>query len=126
MNSNPFKPSLFHCEELGGITLIRFHQEMLTEEINIDQLKHELTAVLEQTGNEQMIVSLKNVVHITSSVLGNLIHLHRHLQRLEGNMALCELTDNVIEIMKTSRLDTYFSIYPGIEDVQVSWSETGS
>ena len=123
MNSNPFKPNLFRCEELGEITLIRFHQEMLTDEINIDQLKHELTAVLEQTGSEQMIVSLKNVVHITSSVLGNLIHLHRHLQRLEGKMALCELTENVMEIMKTSRLDTYFSIYPGIEDVRAAWRE---
>jgi len=124
MNSNQFEPSLFRCERLGEIVLIRFHQEMLTDEINVDQLGHELTAVVEQPGWQQCIVSLKNVAHITSSVLGKLIHLHRHLKRKEGKLALCELSENVMEIMETSRLDTYFSIFPTVEDVQAVWNES--
>ncbi len=124
MNSNQFEPSLFRCERLGGSILVQFHQEMLTDEINVDQLGHELTAVVEQPGWQRIIISLENVAHITSSVLGKLIHLHRHLQRKEGKMALCELSENVMEIMETSRLDTYFSIFSSVEEVQADWNES--
>ncbi len=125
MNSNQFEPSLFRCERLERYILVQFYQEMLTDEINVDQLGHELTAVVEQPDWQQIIISLKNVAHITSSVLGKLIHLHRHLQRKEGKMALCELSENVMEIMETSRLDTYFSIFSSVEDAQAAWNEAG-
>ncbi len=121
MNSNQFEPSLFRCERLGEAVLIQFRQEMLTDELNIDQLGYELTAVVEQRGWQQVVISLRNVSHITSSVLGKLIHLHRELRRHEGRMALCELSENVMEIMKTSRLDTYFSIFSTREEIQAEW-----
>ncbi len=124
VNSNQFEPTLFQCSRLGEVVLIRFHQEMLTDEINVDQLGHELTAIVDQLGWSQIIISLLNVTHITSSVLGKLIHLHRHLQRKQGRLALCELADNVTEIMETSRLDTYFSIFPTVEDVQTNWNSS--
>lgn len=123
-NSDQFEPSLFQCQRLGEFVLIQFHQDMLTDEINVDQLGHELTAVVEQLGWLQIIISLRNVTHITSSVLGKLIHLHRSLKRKQGQLALCELSKNVIEIMETSRLHTYFSIFPTIEDVQDNWNDT--
>ncbi len=124
VNSNQFEPTLFQCSRLGEGVLIRFHQEMLTDEINVDQLGHELTAVVDQLGWSQIIISLLNVTHITSSVLGKLIHLHRHLQRKQGKLALCELSENVTEIMETSRLDTYFSIFPTVEDIQTNWNSS--
>jgi len=123
MNSDQFEPSLFRCKRLERYVLVQFHQEMLSDEINVDQLGHELTAVVEQPGWQRIIISLQNVAHITSSVLGKLIHLHRQLQRKEGKLALCELSDNVMEIMETSRLDTYFSIFSSVEDVQADWNE---
>ncbi len=124
MNSNQFEPSLFRCKRLEETVLIQFLQEMLTDEINVDQLGHELTAVAEQPGWQQIIISLQNVAHITSSVLGKLIHLHRQLKRTGGKMALCELSENVMDIMETSRLDTYFSIFSSVEEVQANWNES--
>lgn len=111
-----FQPFYFSLEPNGKIAVVRFKHPRLSEEDNIEQLGFELMHIVDQLGYNQIILSMKGVEWVTSSILGKLIHLHRHLQRINGELALCELAPGVVDVMETSRLHTYFCILPGVEE----------
>lgn len=104
-----FDPAYYNLEVDGDIALAQFHREQLTEEDNLEQLGHELFALVDQFHFRKVIVSLAPVRHVTSSVLGKLITLHRKLGRNDGRLILCNLHPDLKHVLNTSRLLTYFS-----------------
>jgi anti-anti-sigma regulatory factor len=49
------------------------------------------------------------VQHISSSVIGKMITLHRKLHRNEGALVICDMSPDVAEILYRSRLMDYFN-----------------
>ena len=103
-----YQSSFFTLEIMGEIAVLRICRPRLSDEDNVEQLGVELMNIVDQLGYEQLVLSLGGVEMITSSILGKLIHLHRHLQRLDGEMVICDLDQGVQEVMQMSRLHTYF------------------
>lgn len=110
MSLSDFQPSYLQIIDVGEIVTIRFNDERLTDEDNIEQLGHELFAVVDQFGKRKVILDLTGLKMITSSVLGKMITLHRRLHRLEGKMVISNAGDYVTEILKTARLHDYFHV----------------
>ena len=95
----------------GEITIVRLTQSHLTDEDNIEVFGNELTNLVEHYNYNKIVVDVVNVVYVTSSVLGKLITLHRRLGRLEdGRMIICNIGPELMEVLETSRLHSYFSI----------------
>jgi anti-sigma B factor antagonist len=107
-------PDYISVREHDGVTVVGFTLSSLTEEANIDQVGHELFALIEQYDCRKLVVSLKGVIFITSSGLGKLITLHRKMHRLKGQVAYCDVEPVVEDILKTSRLFNYFVITPDV------------
>lgn len=115
MSLRGFMPDYISVREQDGVTIVGFTLSSLTEESNIDQVGHELFALVEQFDCRKLVVSLKDVIYITSSGLGKLITLHRKMHRLNGRVAYCDVEPVVEDILKTSRLFNYFMITPTID-----------
>ena len=115
MSLRDFEPDYISVRQQDGVTIVGFTLSGLTEEANIDQVGHELFGLVEQYNCLKMVVSLKGVIYITSSGLGKLITLHRKMHRLQGQVAFCEVEPVVEDILKTSRLFTYFLITPDVD-----------
>ncbi len=113
-DSHDFQPSFFTLERTGEVAVIRIRKSTLSEEDNVEQLGFELMQIVDQLGYNRVVLSLKGVDWVTSSILGKLIHLHRHLRRLDGEMAICDLAPTVQEVMETSRLHTYFLVHSDV------------
>jgi anti-anti-sigma factor len=104
-----FDPAYFDLAVDGDLALVQFHREQITEEDNLEQLAHELFALVDQFHFRKVILSLTPVRHVTSSVLGKLISLHRKLGRNDGQLILCNIHPDLKHVLNTSRLLTYFS-----------------
>ncbi len=111
-----FQPFYFSLEPNGNIAVVRFKHPRLSEEDNVEQLGFELMHIVDQLGYNQIILSMKGVEWITSSIIGKLIHLHRHIQRIKGALILCDLAPGVVDVLETSKLHTYFCIQPGLDE----------
>jgi len=116
-----FESAYFRLETADQAAIVRFSRPTLSEEDNVEQLSLELLRLVDQLGYRRVIISLQNVAWVTSSILGKLIHLHRHLQRNQGDLVLCEVETNVAEILSTSRLNSYFRISPTVELALAGW-----
>ena len=114
MNLGEFHPEYLIVAPSDDVAVVRFTVPRLTEEINLEQLGHELGAMIEQHGCRKMVVSLIGLEYLTSSGLGKLIALHRKMHREKGSVVFCDAPPTVADILHASRLDTYFRCSPDI------------
>lgn len=116
-----FESTFFRLELREGIAVLHVSRSSLSEEDNVELFGLDLSRLVDQMGYRQVVLSLEGVRWISSSILGKLIHLHRHLKRQQGEMALCHVGCHLGEILSTSRLDTYFTITPTAEVAVSQW-----
>jgi anti-sigma B factor antagonist len=110
MKLSDFRPMLFSVSEEDGIAVVRFPTSRITDEMNVEQLGHDLFAIVEQFQHNKIIIDLSGIELVSSSVLGKLITLHRRLHRGEGKVVLTNAGPYLTEILKTSRLHDYFHV----------------
>ncbi len=113
--STEFDPVYLRFEQRGPTTVVRIMVPRLTDEVNLEQLGHELFTLVDQWNCHRLVVSLDVVEYMTSSGVGKLITLHRRVGRVHGQVVFCSLHPVVTEILETSRLNTYFQIAPDLE-----------
>ncbi|MBX3451179.1 MAG: STAS domain-containing protein [Planctomycetaceae bacterium] len=111
-----FQPTYLNLHEDRGVLVANFTRARLSDEENIEQIGQELLQLVEHYNCRRLVVSLRNVVFITSSVLGKLITLHRRMHRKEGRLVLVELDGPVAEVFRMSRLETYFTMASSLDD----------
>ncbi len=116
MNLSEFNPTYLHCNAGEHCIVAEFTCPSLTEDENIEQIGVELFTLLDKYLAENIVVDMRQVEYITSSVIGKLITLHRRLRRVDGRMILCELTTCVEEILRNSRLIDYFETASSLND----------
>lgn len=114
----------FNVESHGDAVVVRFNVPQLTEDLNVEQLGHDLFALVENFDHRQVVLRLSGVDYLTSSVLGKFITLHRKLHRLQGRLVVCELTPGVREVMRMSRLLDYFHTVEDLAAAQEALAAT--
>ena len=108
MTKGEIFPTYLAVERDRDVTIARFTVPRLTEEENIEQLGHELALLTEKSDHRKVALDLSGVELLTSSALGKIITLHRKLHRSDGRLVLCNLSPQVREVMRVSRLIDYF------------------
>ena len=104
-----FHPAYIDVREDDPVTRVSLKLSRLSEDENIELLGRELFALVEQFGTRKVVLCLDNVNYATSAFLGKLITLHRKLHRNQGRLVICAVSDELAEILQTSRLHTYFN-----------------
>jgi anti-sigma B factor antagonist len=110
-----FTPKFLEIEQRGEAVIATVAVSLLTEDINLEQLGHELFAIVEQFGCRKMVVNLRNIRMITSGGLGKMITIHRKMHRHQGTVIFCEVQPAVEEVLNTSHLITYLQVAPDVD-----------
>lgn len=95
----------------------------LSDEENIEAIGHEIATLIEKYDCLQLVMDLEVVVYMTSAMVGKLIRAHRQLHRDGGMFVLCSLSEGVTDVLKTSRLLTYFNIADDVDSAVAQFSE---
>lgn len=123
MSLSEFAPTYMSLDVDGDVTVAKFVVEQLNDEENIELLGHELFALVDQFGRQQVVLDLSQVKYVTSSVIGKVITLHRKMHRNDGTLVLCELRPAVAEILRTSKLIEYFTVVDSLDTALASFKE---
>lgn len=116
MALSDYSPQYLTITIAGDIVKVRFKDERLTDDDNIEQIGHELFSLTDQYHCHKILLDLTGLKMMTSSVLGKMITLHRKLHREDGKLVVCNVGDYVSEILETSRLHDYFNVTPSESD----------
>jgi len=93
----------------GGITIIRPGVERLTA-INSKAFKDEVVALID-AGNSELIIDFASTTFLDSSGLGALAGVLKKIGH-RGDLAICGLGSEVMQMFRICRMDKVFSIYP--------------
>ena len=110
MSAEEFHPTYITVKTDDDVSTVGFMISDLTDEENIELLGHELFTLVDQIGCRKMILNMDKVRYMTSSVLGKLISLHRKLHRSEGRLIICNIGEELDQILSASRLNQYFRL----------------
>ena len=106
----PRGPSLRY-RSAGSFMVVEFvNPAVILEEDAVRALGDELAGLI-RTGRPCLVVNLRGVVYVSSSLLGRLAYLQRQVKDARGVLRLCGLAPLVREALRISHLDRVFEIY---------------
>jgi anti-anti-sigma factor len=96
-------------EQVDGVTAVRFKSSALLG-AEIELVAQELQRLVAEHRPLQIVVNLGGVTQLSSNMLATLVSLSKGVADGGGKLVLCELTPQVYELLKTTRLENRFRI----------------
>lgn len=80
-----------------------------------DALRNEVKNLIDD-GSKRFVVNLKGVPWINSTGLGALMAVYTSIQRSEGALKLCHVSDRIQSLFMITKLLTIFDTYPSEQE----------
>ncbi len=100
----------------GDVRIVEFTDRKIIEELTISQIGDELTSLIASTPKIKLLLSFEQVEHLSSAALGVLIKVHHQTGDAEGKLRLSDITPQIYEVFKITRLNKLFDIYSSREE----------
>lgn len=101
--------------DFDGMKIVEFSDRKILDELCILEIQEELSRVVDQTPGIRLVLSFKNVEHLSSAALGMLITLRKKVEEGGGRLRLSDINPQIFEVFKITRLNKVFDIYPTID-----------
>jgi len=100
---------------VGGAKVIRLQKKNILDELEISNIGRQLSELIDG-GSNRLIIDFSNVEHLSSSALGMLITIREKLRGFKGDMGLCKIRPEILQVFKITSLDQLFRIFPTEEE----------
>ena len=85
-----------------------------------EQLRDFLIHAIE-SGSERIVVDLSDVEFIDSSFLGAIMAAMKRLVPIHGDLKICTQSEQIMTLLKITRLNRIFSVYPSVSNAVSSF-----
>lgn len=99
----------------SGARVVEFADRRILEEPCISEIGEELTKLVQDGPKPRLLLSFKNVEHLSSAALGMLITLSKQVDEHQGKLRLSDITPQIYEVFKITRLNKLFEIHDTAE-----------
>ena len=97
--------------EVGDVTVVRFRDQKIIEDINIQELGRELFQLVEVENREKVLLNFSSVDFLSSAALGKLITLEKKLVKSrDGTLRLSNIRPEIYEVFAITKLNRVFEI----------------
>ncbi len=93
-----------------GATVVEMTHRKILDEINISRIGERLNAIVAESDTPKLVLDFENVSHMSSSALGMLITVHKHVREKDGSLWLCNIQPSIYEVFVITRLNEIFQI----------------
>lgn len=109
---------LRHLEvrQVGAAVVAYFVRPRILDGSAHEELAAELREVVQFHRPKLLVLNLRNVVFLPSTVLSHLVSLKIRLAKEGRHLALTNLRPEIAEILRIAALDRWFEIYPDEND----------
>ena len=112
MSSAQPKRARLEVEDVGKVTIVKFVEERIRDEVQIREIGKQLFELVDGSGDEPgrkiLLLNLGNVKYLSSAALGPLLTLNKKLSKAGGILVLCEIDDQLYEVFGFSNLEKLF------------------
>ncbi|MCO6436068.1 MAG: STAS domain-containing protein [Phycisphaerae bacterium] len=95
----------------GNVHVIEFADRKILEELSIAEIGDELNMIIDDETGIEVLLCFRNVEHLSSAALGMLIKLKNRMDELRGKLMLSDISPQIYEVFKITKLNKLFHIY---------------
>ena len=99
-----------NVSQVGDVTVIRFHDHKIIEDINIQELGQEMFHLVEVDGCGKLLLNFSSVDFLSSAALGKLITLDKKTKAHGGTLKLSNIRPEIYEVFAITKLNRLFDI----------------
>ena len=108
----PQEPAqLLNVRYVGGVTIVSFATPYLQAEDAIEKVGDQLFELAGDQGPTKILLSFDGVRFVSSSMLAQVVKLHKQLVKAKGRVRLCSVTPSMREVLKASQLDKLMEVF---------------
>jgi anti-anti-sigma factor len=96
--------------EVGEVSVVRFRDHKIIEDINIQELGQELFQLVEADRREKLLLDFSSVDFLSSAALGKLITLDKKVKAHGGLLKLSSIRPEIYEVFVITKLNRLFDI----------------
>ena len=117
----PEESDIVQVTDCDGVKLVRVTTTSILSEGEVEAFGQSLLALAEVPG-QRVVLSFLGVQHLTSLVLGKLIHVHKRLAESGGELRLADIDPHIFEVFAITHLDRLFRIYEREDEAIASFA----
>jgi len=96
--------------QVGDVTVVRFRDNKIIEDINIQELGQELFQLVEVENRKRLLLNFSAVDFLSSAALGKLITLDKKVKAAAGTLKLSNIRAEIYEVFSITKLNRLFDI----------------
>tara|TARA_B100000029_G_scaffold508483_1_gene595442 strand:- start:930 stop:1286 length:357 start_codon:yes stop_codon:yes gene_type:complete len=97
-------------EDVGEVTVARFIDKKILDESNIQVIGNQMFSIVEDDGRRKVVLDFSNVEYLSSAALGKLIVMDKKVKAAQGQLKMCAVKPEILEVFKITKLDKLFTI----------------
>ena len=117
----PEEPEVVQVTDHDGVKLVRILTSAILREGEVESFGQGLLSLAEVPG-QRVVLSFLGVQHLTSLVLGKLIHVHKRLAESGGELRLADIDPHIFEVFAITHLDRLFRIFEREDEAIASFA----
>ena len=94
------------------VDAVEFTQSKVLDEANITDIGGRLNGLIDAEQKPRLLLDFANVEHLSSAALGMLINVNNRVREKNGQLRLCNIRRQILEVFSITKLDTLFKILP--------------
>lgn len=112
-------------EEVEGVLVVSFTDAKLLEETKIQQVGGELLEMVTRAQNNRLVLNFSGVTFMSSAMIGKLVLLNKKCKTDGVDLKFCEISSNVMDVFKITKLNKVFDIHPSVDKAVKSFDKKG-
>lgn len=101
-------------EKINDVMVISFNNDSKLNVTVTQKIKTEIIKVI--TPNSKIALNLSGISYIDSTGFGMLLSILRHCKNSNASLKLCNISPEVMELIKLLQLQTVFDIRDSVDD----------
>jgi len=102
-------------QQKDGVLIIQFTSQKILTDVGIADTARELMELVKH-GDDKILLDFEGVALMSSSMFGKLIALNKKCQANQIEMRICNICDDMMEVVQIAKLDKYLKIHPSLAE----------
>jgi anti-anti-sigma factor len=100
-----------NVETQEGVTIAKLVDEEILEEMLIDAIGKEMFELIPDGNPARIVLDFSVVKLLTSGMLGKLVVMHNRVDANQGEVRLCNIRPEILEVFRITTLDKRFDLH---------------
>jgi len=88
-----------------GVTVASLRKSSILDGAAVENVGKDLYALIDAQARRKVVLDLRTVQFLSSTMLGVLVNAHKKAQAIKGRFIICGLREKLLEVFKITKLD---------------------